>query len=45
MEGMINLQFIQDIMSVLVEEIQDTDVLQRVAFKLKSLMQVQESND
>ncbi len=39
MEGMINLQFIQDVMSVLVEEINDSDVLNRVAFKLKALVQ------
>ena len=41
-EGMINLQFVQDIMSVLVEEINDADVLQRIAFKLKSLTQTQD---
>lgn len=45
MEGMINLQFVQDIMSVLVEEITDSDILQRIAFKLKALIQIQESND
>ncbi len=45
MEGMVSLQFIQDIMSVLVEEVQDTEMLQRIAFKLKALMQAQESND
>ena len=39
LEGMINLQFIQDVMSVLVEEITDADVLNRVAFKLKTLVQ------
>jgi len=44
MEGMINLQFVQDIMNVLIEEIKDTDVLQRVAFKLKALTQVQDNN-
>ena len=44
MEGMINLQFVQDIMSVLVEEINDSDVLQRVAFKLKALIQTQDDN-
>ena len=45
MEGMINLQFVQDIMSVLVEEITDPDTLQRIAFKLKALIQTQEPND
>jgi hypothetical protein len=44
MEGMINLQFVQDIMSVLVEEINDSDVLQRIAFKLKALIQTQDNN-
>ena len=39
MEGMINLQFIQDVMAVLVEEVNDSDVLSRVAFKLKALVQ------
>jgi len=41
-EGMINLQFVQDIMGVLVEEINDADVLQRIAFKLKSLTQTKD---
>ena len=44
MEGMINLQFVQDIMGVLVEEINDPDLLTRVAFRLKSLIQTQETN-
>jgi hypothetical protein len=39
MEGMINLQFIQDVMSVLIDEIQDSDTLNRVALKLKALVQ------
>ena len=42
LQGMINLQFVQDIMSVLVEEISDTDHLQKIAIKLKSLVQQQE---
>jgi len=42
MEGMINLQFVQDIMNVLVDEINDSDVLQRIAFKLKALIQTQD---
>jgi len=44
MEGMINLQFVQDIMNVLVEEIKDSDVLHRIAFKLKTLIQTQDNN-
>ena len=39
MEGMINLQFIQDVMGVLIDEIQDPDILNRVALKLKALVQ------
>ena len=43
-EGMINLQFVQDIMGVLVDEINDSDGLQRIAFKLKALIQTQDNN-
>ena len=42
MEGMINLQFVQDILGVLVEEINDKDTLNRIAVKLKTLIQSQE---
>ena len=42
MEGMINLQFVQDILGVLVEEISDADMLNRIAVKLKTLIQSQE---
>jgi len=45
MGGMINLQFVQDIMSVLIEEISDSDILQRIAFKLKALIQIQDDYD
>jgi len=41
MEGMINLQFIQDVMAVLLDEIQDQDILGRIAIKLKTLVQVE----
>jgi len=41
MEGMINLQFIQDVMAVLLDEITDQDVLSRIAIKLKTLVQVE----
>mgnify|MGYP001240859456 FL=1 len=40
MEGMINLQFIQDVMSVLIDEISDPDTLNKIAIKLKALVQV-----
>jgi len=43
MEGMINLTFVQDIMGVLVEEINDSDLLARIAFKLKALIQTQDN--
>ena len=42
MEGMINLQFVQDILGVLVEEINDKDTLNRIAVRLKTLIQSQE---
>jgi len=40
--GMINLQFVQNVLSVLVEEITDEDTLKRVAGKLKGLIQTEE---
>ena len=39
LQGMINLEFVQDIMGVLIEEISDADVLRRVGIKLKSIEQ------
>ena len=41
MEGMINLQFIQDVMSVLLDEVTDKDILGRIAVKLKALVQTE----
>ena len=41
MEGMINLQFIQDVMSVLLDEITDQEMLGRIAVKLKTLVQTE----
>ena len=38
MEGMINLQFIQDVLNVLVEEIDDEQIINNVASKLKLLV-------
>jgi len=43
-KGMVNLQFIQEIMAVLVEEIEDQDILGRIAVKLKTLHQNQKDN-
>ena len=39
--GLINLQFVQEVLSILVEEIGDQDILSRVAVKLKTLVQNQ----
>ena len=39
--GLINLQFVQDVLGILVEEIGDQDILSRVAVKLKTLVQNQ----
>ena len=38
MEGMINLQFVQSVLNILVEEVEDQQVIQRIAGKLKSLV-------
>tara|TARA_R110000824_G_scaffold273282_2_gene461761 strand:+ start:929 stop:1435 length:507 start_codon:yes stop_codon:yes gene_type:complete len=39
MEGLINLQFVQDILSVLVEEVSDPETLKRISLRLKGLVQ------
>ena len=39
MSGLVSLQFIQDVMGVLVDEITDSEVLSRVALKLKALVE------
>ena len=44
LSGLINLQFVQDVLGVLVEEISDQDILNRLAVKLKTLVQNQEEN-
>ena len=36
--GLINLQFVQDVLGILVEEIGDQDVLSKIAVKLKTLV-------
>lgn len=41
-KGMVNLQFVQNVLSVLVEEINDEDTLKRIAGRLKSLIQTEE---
>ena len=44
MEGLINLQFVQDILGVLVEEINDPEVLKRISLRMKGLMQSRSEN-
>ena len=39
LQGMINMEFVQDIMTVLIEEIGDQDTLQRIGVKLKAIEQ------
>ena len=41
MEGLISLQFVQNVLEVLVDEITDEDMLRRVALKLKALIQTE----
>ena len=38
MEGMVNLQFVQDVLSVLIEEITDPDIISKVANRLRRLV-------
>ena len=42
MEGLINLQFVQGVLNVLIEEIQDQDIIKKVAVRLKTIVQEQE---
>ena len=44
LEGLINLQFVQEVMRVLVDEIDDADLLATVAVKLKLLVSTEEQN-
>ena len=37
-EGLINVQFIQDVVNILVEEIEDPELIKKIAAKLKVLM-------
>tara|TARA_R110000796_G_scaffold195208_2_gene311727 strand:- start:806 stop:1309 length:504 start_codon:yes stop_codon:yes gene_type:complete len=37
-EGLINIQFIQDVVNILVDEIEDEELIKRIAGKLKILM-------
>ena len=42
LSGMINLHFVQDVLVILIEEISDQDTLNKIAVKLKTLVQQQE---
>jgi len=44
LSGLINLQFVQDVLGILVEEIPDQDILNKIAVKLKTLVQNQEED-
>jgi hypothetical protein len=44
MQGMINMNFVNDIMAVLIDEINDADTLQRIAAKLKSVYMIHEDS-
>tara|TARA_Y100000296_G_scaffold36727_1_gene42504 strand:- start:28 stop:552 length:525 start_codon:yes stop_codon:yes gene_type:complete len=44
LEGLINLQFVQEVMRVLVDEIDDGDLLASIAGKLKLLVSTEEQN-
>ena len=39
MEGMINLQFVQDVLNVIIEEVTETDTINKIALRLKTLVQ------
>ena len=43
MEGMINLSFVQEILGVLVEEIEDKDLLGKISLRLKGIVQETEN--
>ena len=41
MQGIVNLQFVQDLLGILVDEVKDQDQLNRIATKMKTLVQSQ----
>tara|TARA_R100000963_G_C4645825_1_gene110236 strand:+ start:2297 stop:2794 length:498 start_codon:yes stop_codon:yes gene_type:complete len=41
MQGMLNMQFVQDVLGVLIDEIKDQEQLSRIAIKMKTLVQNQ----
>jgi len=42
MDGLINLNFVQDIISVLVDEIEDKELLRKISLKIKGVLQEHE---
>ena len=42
-EGLINIQFVQDVVNILVEEIEDPELIKKIAAKLKVLMASKEN--
>jgi len=42
MDGLINLNFVQDILGVLVDEIEDKDLLSKISLRLKGVLQEHE---
>ena len=44
LEGLINLQFVQEVMRVLVDEVDDGELLAKIANKLKLLVSTEEQN-
>ena len=44
LSGMINLEFVHDVLAVLVEEVGDQDILNKVALKLKTLVQTSQED-
>ena len=45
MQGMVNLQFVQDVLAVIIEEVDDSEMLNRISIKFKSLIQQQGNNE
>ena len=44
MKGLINIQFVQDILNVLVEEISDTELIGRIASRFQGIIQQEGAN-
>ena len=42
MEGLINLSFVQDIVGVLVDEIEDKELLKKISIKLQGVLKEHE---